>query len=712
MDNKFSSDFPDFINEETLIKASLPPEQTHPHQFSEILPFTPPNNNNNNNSNNNNNNNNNNNSQTSPTKAKRHHQENAPNKNQSNKNTDKGHQNHNKAEQQQTADNLPKLDPTKIVNRSENSHDNQHQKRQKQQHQKQQQRQTQQQTQQQQQQHQNQNQNTPNQHQSKHGKKTRMDVYIPDQDNNRKENRSQKKPKNKNNPNSPEKNNNSMDIKKVEQTVDTMKTTDPTVFYSFNCYLSAAFNSETQDLYTYDRSNILFNQNQLNHSETVTSFILLDEGTYVYSTSRGVFVYSRIENSESFYPLPNVTEIRPDYTNDKSHFFVLSDSNLYICQYHNKQIYTCLLHKNVIDFDFSKMFRVIVKKKGIRLYKRTDFKSFPFIKKDFKTPTAVKVFCDDDYMYEFSKGQVIPYLILLQNNQLKRCDPIKNVINVFSSDEVTIIIDDNGNNNNNNINRIPLSFYKIQIKEQTYEVKQLPKNVIINDGVISIWTEFDFPPIWLQIPDLLEKQNIFDANFIKETAEGSINVIKALNKSYNDYTEKINGLIKQSILFINQSFDKLKVQMNTLNSKIAKVEEIAMNTGATPQMCLDLYKKDVDRAFRAAAHYSINNLIALCGNNRFNESLQNNRISDETLIEIAEVFTDNFEKKGYSIVPYFVDLLLYFDPENEIFKARIKPLTSTILSATIGLFPTIDTSDPNYMNLRRLAHITMSLQNS
>lgn len=728
MDNKkFSTDFPDFINEETLTKASLPPQQTHPHTLSEVIPDSNLNNMSISNI-----------SQIVQQKPKKNHQENIPEKIQPSKIADKEPPNLNQPKQSQSQDNSikSKLDPTKIVNRNDNSHESQHlqqnqqrpkqaQQRQKQQQQtpprqKQQQKQQPQQDKQQQkqqqqqekpqkpQQNQDQQIKNPNQHNANSNTNTSQE------NNTKKEPRNspkKNKQKNKDTYKKTDKNNNpDTSNKKPQQNTETTSLNRPTLFYSFNNYLSAVFNSETQFLYTSDVNNAEFNQEQLNQPEPITSFILLDEATYVYSTMHGFFVHSRIDG-DFFQQLPNITDIRPDYTNDRSHFFVLADSNLYICQFYNKQIHYNLLHKNVIDFDFSKLYRVIVKKKGIRLYKRNDFISFPIIKKNLESITDVKVFCDDNYIYEFSKGKVIPSVIMTETNQLKSCEPIHNVANVFSSDEVSIIINDN-ENNNNNLNQIGYNFCRIQIQEQTYQLKKVPSNVIINDGVISIWNEYDFPPTWLQIPDSQEGQKVFDANFVKETAKASIFLIESLNNSYNHYMESMNKLIKDMLPFIDQSFDRIRTQINSLNEKLLLIEDVAMKTGATPEMCCQLYQKNVDRAFRAAANYSIDNLIALCDQNRLEDSLENGKISDETLLEMAEVFADNLERKGSLITPHLVKLLLYFDPDNEIFKARIKPLTSTISSAVFALYPTVPPNSSLYIELRRLTHIAMSLQNA
>ena len=118
MDNKkFSTDFPDFINEETLTKASLPPQQTHPHTLSEVIPDSNLNNMSISNI-----------SQVVQQKPKKNHQENIPEKIQPSKIADKEPSNLNQPKQSQSQDNLikSKLDPTKIVNRNDNSHESQH----------------------------------------------------------------------------------------------------------------------------------------------------------------------------------------------------------------------------------------------------------------------------------------------------------------------------------------------------------------------------------------------------------------------------------------------------------------------------------------------------------------------------------------------------------------------------------------------------------
>ncbi|OHT06238.1 hypothetical protein TRFO_25709 [Tritrichomonas foetus] len=627
---KFSNDFPDFINDEILLRASPSVEVSHPHYLNDIK-------------------------QSPEKKKKKKNQNQQKQQHESsasqNQKSKKNSQNHS---QQQSQANQHNQNSSQISNPSQV-------------------------------QNQSQNQNTNN----STNKNSPIDPskVVKRSSSNNSVNRKSKDKFNYTPQPKPESENENIsgdNDSKVENDVLSEK-----IFYSFNRYTAAAFEVKTQILYKFNSQKIdapfesdPFRENELN----TRAFAFLDEATYVYCTSTDLCVFSEIDG-ETSVPFNNIIDIRADFSYDTSHFFVLAENKLYICMYQNKFIFTRLLHEDVEEYDFSKLYRVIVSRNTAYVYARNDFESSHLSTKPITNGT--KVYCDDDYLYEYVNGNVTSYII---DQQLLPYESINDVLDVWSSNDVVI----------------KLKNKMIRIQDTIYRLTADAIYGYVYDGVISLWSEFDSPPNWLQF---IKSNQTIDFDYVRELARESSNCIECLNQHFNDRMSKLTSDVKKLTPLISESFTVLKRRMEELSAKIISIEAAAMNTGATPQMCLNLYKIDKDRAFRAAAKHSITNLLALCNDgNKFMESLQNNQISEDTLLDVAEVFADNLENHGSQIAPLLVSLLLSFDPDNEIVKARIKPLANTILSATVGLFPTTMPKSPLYTDLRRLTHIAMSIK--
>lgn len=459
--------------------------------------------------------------------------------------------------------------------------------------------------------------------------------------------------------------------------------------YSFNHYEWSIFNRNTQQLNKIHQTTYESFAERFMPDIQVTSYILLDEITCVYSTPEKLVIHSQQYGAKEI-SMPGISELRPDFTIDMLHFYVLANKSLYIFQYHEGDFRYNQLHNDVDSFDFSRQYLTISKKKMVKVYRRIDFLSKPIMKMPIENQN--RIYCDDNYLYLFdpSSHRVTSYIISPNQSPI-RLQIMEKIQKVFSSDEIIFLQDD-----------------IFRIKDSIYHLDNHADYIILYDNLLAF---FDNSGETARVKSFQSSNKSLDFDSVKEDVKEAISKIESLNSIYESYMKKLNELILNSIPVINNSFDSSKKRLQEVSIKIKEIESQAMKAGGSPEMCIQLFDKNPDLAFRAAANYSIKNLLCLCKHkNCLVEALNSNLISDETKLEIAEIFTDNITNISTEIVPLFIPLLLSFDPDNEIVKARVKPLVNTILSATMRLFPSVAPSTPIYMSLRRLTHIAMSFK--
>ncbi|KAH0791129.1 hypothetical protein GPJ56_004940 [Histomonas meleagridis] len=458
--------------------------------------------------------------------------------------------------------------------------------------------------------------------------------------------------------------------------------------YIFNGFLEASFDV-TSSLLTV---NCI--QYQIPAEYQMTTFTALGPGTLLFGNYEGIYSFNYENMILTFvYSISNVRSIICDQLSS-SRFFILASDTLYAMQISTTgQIYIRSLYDSVDNYDISNEYKLIISKGVVSCYTRHDFAFTPIFSKEIDEYT--KVYCDDNYYYEFSKGVLSQYIISKRNRNITLIKKLENIDLVFSSEEIVAF--------SGNKIYINDSEFMYHVNNGNYESQFISKFAIVNNGILCIWDVYNN----VTLHDVNKSNQAVTCDMIRDilkTAEDSINQSLQILRNNNNSNSNAIG-------YINSFTKKMEEQVSLLENKVSMMIKRSKNVEVLicdlPQKYVNMFNEGkVENSFRFACQKSIEHLLYLCKDNRFERSLST--LSTQTLLEIAEVFIDNMTNYSDEIIPFLLNLLTKFDPKNIIVNKKMNEMSEELLSATLELFQKTPTSSPMYMNLRRLSHIAIS----
>jgi hypothetical protein len=92
------------------------------------------------------------------------------------------------------------------------------------------------------------------------------------------------------------------------------------------------------------------------------------------------------------------------------------------------------------------------------------------------------------------------------------------------------------------------------------------------------------------------------------------------------------------------------------------------------------------------------------------QALTQDRISQPTVIKIAERLSAILSENGVIVVPLLVMVLLHLSPSDSTVQTAMKRLVDGILTAILDLFPSTSADSSLFLDIRRLSHIALSFK--
>jgi hypothetical protein len=462
----------------------------------------------------------------------------------------------------------------------------------------------------------------------------------------------------------------------------------------FSVHAAACFDPSNGALFTFyveDSSQI---RSDPSLPSLPSSLVLLGPSDALFLCSRRLLAFNlSTQTLGAPLQLPDVTVLRPDPL-DPFRFLSLAGTAISAGEIVDGELFarTIRTEAGAINFVASRTLLVTVDRSGrVRGYRRSDF-SGQCIFSHTARPGAT-IYLDARWYYEQFSDRLARFSI---SGATLKPDVEVTIARVFESDSDLAF-------------QVPGHPTLVRIGEEAcFDLRREFRALRLAGGCLCVWGQPNEPPTLFRV-------NTDPTGWLGRWREGRDEAIAAIRSVAARAAEEHRTLAAEAAQFESNAAARLagiRTRLVRLQREAGDLERGLAERGiASRTLCLEEYEAGrEENCFRYAIGLPVEDLLAVCGQEKLQRALAGKKVTEPTLLDLAARLTTLLDTGTPDAVPLLLDVLLDFNPESPVVQVAVKKMADQLLSATVDLFQTITPVSPVYLPLRKLSHVALSFK--